>query len=342
MKSNKILIAVLVILVALTLFFIAKNDKGTIKEIEGAKTDFAIEDTASITKIFIADAKGQTVTLSKQKNVWMVDNKYIARPDNIRLLMKTFSRIEVKAPVPRAAMNNKIKDLATSATKVEIFVGEDKPVKTYYVGGPTLDHQGTYMLLESEGVKSSVPFVMYIPGFYGYLTTRFFTEPTQWRDAIVFKYMPNEIKSISVEYFETPTQSFIIENENDQFVLKDFETKNIVSGADTADLKQYVSLYQKIYYEMIDIESTPEKIDSVISSKPYFTIEVQDFIGGKNKIVAYHMPNFRQVLDKNEEPFEYDVDRMYAYLNDDLFVFIQFATFDQITLPKSYFLRNKS
>ena len=49
------------------------------------------------------------------------------------------------------------------------------------------------------------------------------------------------------------------------------------------------------------------------------SIEVKDFLGGSNKIVTYHMPNYRQTLDKNEEPYLYDVDRMYALLNNDLF-----------------------
>jgi hypothetical protein len=92
---------------------------------------------------------------------------------------------------------------------------------------------------------------------------------------------------------------------------------------------------------MIDIESTKEKKDSVINSPPYFSIEVKDVLGGSNKIVAYHMPNYRKTLNKNEEPFTYDVDRMYALLNDELFLFIQFATFDQIRLPKAFFKERK-
>lgn len=342
MKSNKILLAILIVLVAASIFFVATSDSGTIDEIEGAKSDFAIEDTSSITKIFIVDAKGKKVTLSKLNDVWMVNNKYVARPDNIRLLMKTFSRIEVKAPVPRAAINNKIKDLATNATKVEIYTGGKTPEKIYYVGGPTINHQGTYMLLESEGVKSTVPFVMHIPGFYGYLSTRFFTEAAQWRDAVVFKYLPEQIKNISVKYFENPEESFILENQNNKFVLKDFTTGEAIDGVDTTLVKQYVNLYQKIYYEMIDEEATPEKIDSVISSQPYFSIEVKDFVGNGDKIVAYHMPNYRELLDHKGEPFMYDVDRMYGYLNNELFLFIQFATFDKITLPKSHFLIKSS
>lgn len=341
MKNNKILIALLFVLAAVAAIIYFNNKTETISDIEGAKSNFAIKDTASISKIFIADAKGKTVTLTREKNTWMVDGKYVARPDNMRLLMKTFGRIAVKSPVPRSAYNTTIKSIATGATKVEIFQGEAKPSKTYYVGGATLDHQGTYMLLETEGVKSTVPFIMHIPGFYGYLTTRFFTEPEQWRDAVVFKYSPNQIKSIAVKYYETPKQSFKIENEESGFVVRDYTSNEIVEDVDTNILNEYIALYGSIYYEMIDVESTQEKKDSIIASPPYFSIEVHDVLGGSNKIVAYHMPNYRKTLDKNEEPFMYDVDRMYALLNDELFLFIQFATFDQIKLPQAIFRKRK-
>ncbi len=341
MKNNKILILLLVILIAAAIYFFMTQTSGTIGSSAGEKSDFAIEDTASISKIFITDAQGQSVTLTKTEKEWIVDGKYTARPDNIRLLMKTFSRIDVRSPVPKAAFNNVITQIATSATKVEIYQGDDKPSKTYYVGGATLDHQGTYMVLETEGVKSSAPFVMYIPGNYGYLTTRFFTEPEQWRDAVVFRYSPKEIKSIEVNYFENPDSSFIINNNGSQFALSEIGSKEVIP-VDTAILNEYVNRYRKIYYEMIDVESPKEKIDSTIASPPYMSIEVKDLQGETNKIVIYHMPNFRKLENpKNLEVYEYDVDRMYAYLNNELFIYIQFATFDNITLPKAYFTKRR-
>ena len=341
MKKNRILYVVLAILGAIASYFYLNNKSGTIDEMEGAKSDFAIEDTASIDKIFITDAQGKSVTLTKSENTWMVNGKYDARPDNIRLLMKTFSRIDVKSPVPKAAFNNIVKSLATGAIKVEIYQGEDLPGKTYYVGGATMDNQGTYMLLETEGVKSTVPFIMYIPGFTGYLTTRFFTEPEQWRDAVVFRYLPEDIQSIEVNYFETPNESCIINNDKGKYSLLNFDTKEMVSNVDTSQLRNYVERYQKIYYEMVDIESSKEKIDSIVASSPFFSIKIKDVNGKSNKLVAYHMPNFRKLLDKDGEEFSYDVDRMYGYLNDEIFIYIQFATFDQITLPKKYFLNKK-
>jgi len=343
MKNNKVIIALAVVLIAISAFvYISKNNvkKGTMDDMEGAKSDFEIKDTASITKIFIVDARGLSVTLSKSKDNWIVNDKYIARPDNIRLLMKTFSRIDVRYPVAKAAFNNVIRDIATKATKVEIYQGDDKPSKVYYIGTATNDNQGTYMVLETEGVKSTVPFVMYIPGNYGYLTSRFFTEAQQWRDAIVFKYAPEMIKSIEINYSETPEESFVINNKEGQFSVSDIGSDKPLN-VNPDKLKEYVDRYQKVYYEMVDIESKQTRMDSIIASQPFITMEVKDMIGGSNKIVLYHMPNFRKTEDSNSgEIFMYDVDRMYGHLNNDVFTYVQFATFDKITYPKSYFTTN--
>lgn len=338
MKNNKILILILAVLAVLAIYFFTTKTSGSGSTDKNAKSDFAIKDTASIDKIFMVDAKGQSVTLTKSYDQWMVDGRYVARPDNIRLLMKTFNRIDVRSPVPKAAFNNVVKQIATGATKVEIYQGKSKPSKTYYVGGSTLDHQGTYMVLETDGVKSSVPFVMYIPGNYGYLTVRFFTESSQWRDAVVFKYKAEDVLSIEVQFHETPEESFLITNKEGQFSL--FELGGVAPlNINPKQLKDYVERYQKIYYEMIDIESKQAKIDSTVASDPYITIDVKDVMGkNNNKIVLYHMPNFRQLEDpKDGSIYDYDVDRMYGYLNNELFTYVQFATFDNITLPKKYF-----
>ncbi len=102
---------------------------------------------------------------------------------------------------------------------------------------------------------------------------------------------------------------------------------------------EYLERYEKIYYEMVDTESTPELIDSVLNSQPFIRISVTDVDGEINEVVAYHMPNFRETLDPvTGDLFEYDVDRMYANINKELFVYIQFATFDEITIKKDDFL----
>ena len=335
-NNNKIIILVLALAVAVAAYLYF-NQGGTTYNVEGAKMEFAVEDTNSISKIFIVDNQGNQVTLVKGEKSWLVNNKYDARPDNIRLLMKTFSRIAVKAPVPKSAQDNIIKNIATKGTKVEIYQSGAQPSKVYYIGGSTMDQTGTYMLLETEGVKSTVPFIMHIPGFKGFLNSRFFTDSQQWRDAAIFKYQPQDIQKLEVTYYEKPEQSFNIIKKDTSFIMTDKNDQEVKAPANR--ILEYLERYEKIYYEMVDTESKPELIDSVLNSQPFIRIAVTDVDGEINEVVAYHMPNFRQTLDPvSGELFEFDVDRMYANINKELFVYIQFATFDEITIKKDDFL----
>ena len=337
MKNNKFLLATLLILVAISVYYYISKSSGTLKN---ELKDFAIADTASIDKIFISDYTGAKVTLARGEKYWIVDGAHKARQESINVLMTTFSQIAVKSPVAKAAINNVIKDLATKAIKVEIYQGGNKPTKVYYIGGTTQDLLGTYMVLENNGEKSSVPFIMHIPGFNGYLSARFYSNHLQWRDAAIFTYQPEEIKSIEVTYFEKPEESFKIEKNINQITLIDGQTNTPIQKFDTNKVYQYLGLFEKIYYEMVVTdELKPEKQDSVRKTNPFFTIKLTDVYGKSTKIVALHMSNYKQVLDDVGNPYPYDLDRMYGVLNDDLLLYIQFHTFDVITLPKQIFLK---
>ena len=61
--KNRILIAVIAILGILAGYLYLKDNTGTIKE---ELRNFAVEDTASITKIFLVDKAQKSVTLTRE------------------------------------------------------------------------------------------------------------------------------------------------------------------------------------------------------------------------------------------------------------------------------------
>jgi hypothetical protein len=342
MKNNKTLLIILVVLIAVAAYFFATKNSSTLKSREGALSDFTIEDTTTIDKIFIANSTGENSTLTKgDGNDWVVDGEHKARPESISLLMKTFSRIAVKSPVSSAAFDNVVTSIATKSIKVEIYQGEDKPSKTYYVGEGTHDNHGTFMLLEKDGVKSTEPFIMHIPGFYGFLTTRFYSNPLDWRDAAVFKYAVNEIKKVEVNYFDQPEESFTIQQNGTTLGFYDNQTAAVINNFDTANVKTYLSFFNKAYYENPVVGIKQAKQDSILGTQPYFDIKVTDIFGKENRMIGYKLPYKGDVslVDPSGNPYQFDLDRMYGYYNNDLLVFIQYRTFDKYLLPKSFFLK---
>ena len=59
--------------------------------------------------------------MSRDSGTWLVDNKFEVRPEAIEYLLKTIKDIEVKHPVSNSLHDKVIKNLASSAVKVEIF-----------------------------------------------------------------------------------------------------------------------------------------------------------------------------------------------------------------------------
>ena len=122
-NKNKIGIALVIFLSAITFYFNTQNTKGTLKK---ELTNFAVKDTSSITKIFLADKQNHTVLLERQTNgSWMLNKKYQVREDAIKLLLTTMKELSVKAPVGKQAFENVVKRLATSAVKVEIYTNNE-------------------------------------------------------------------------------------------------------------------------------------------------------------------------------------------------------------------------
>ena len=315
-----IFLLILLTIVAVILY-VTHSKKSTLKD---EMRDFAVKDTGSITKIFLADKSNRQILLERQDGYWLVNKKYKARRDYIKLLLKTIHRVDVKAPVPKGARDHIIKQMAAKNTKVEIYQGDEK-VKTYYVGGPDKDHKGTFMYIEN----SSVPFVTHIPGFTGYLTTRYSTNIWDWRSRLIFKYQFDEIASIKVQQPEHPGKSFKITCYGDNtYTLTSLKDNKPVENFDTVEVKKYISLFRIVPFESFVTKLTDREKDSITSRPPTYIFTIEDFTGSKNTFKTYPRPNFEQYGNSSGKIYEFDVDNLYAVLEDNSWVLIQYYVFD--------------
>src|SRR5687767_6430197 len=115
MKANKWLLILMVVLASVTVYFVATRKKSTLRE---ELRNFAIKDTASISKIFLANRNGNTVTLDRKSDgTWTLNKSLDPKQDQIKVLMDCLYKIEVRSPVAKAAYNNVVKSLASSAIK---------------------------------------------------------------------------------------------------------------------------------------------------------------------------------------------------------------------------------
>jgi hypothetical protein len=341
----KILVVILLSLVALLLFY--QNRPDTLRaEISG----FAVDDTASVSRIFLADMAGNSVLLSKvEPGYWTLNDSLDARIESVNMLLSSMFRMTVQAPVSRASYNNVITNLAANSVKVEVYkikprinlfnvvklFPREKLTKTYYVGKPTSDHLGTYMLMEG----SDTPFIVFLPGLRGFLSARFSAKPNDWRDHTIFAKNPHEISSIQVDFPHKPDESFIVE----KFGRNELKVRSLQSGSgvayfDTTKMINFINAYRNIRYESMVDTDAPINRDSIMQSMPLHVITVTDTAGYVQRVSTFKRKNFGLLMYDEDEPFEFDPDRLYALINDGKeMVLIQYFVFDPVTRPLSFF-----
>lgn len=297
-------------------------------------SDFAVEDTSSITKVFLADKYDHTVVLNKVENEWFVEGKYPIRKDALEYLLSTIKNVRVRHPVSNSLHDKIVKNLATSSVKIEIFTNDHKNAhKSYYIGGESKDMIGSYMLLEN----SNRAFVVYLPGFNGFLAPRYNIDGTVvnsdlWRDRTIYNLKAEEIAFINITNHTDTLASFKMERSDNQY----FYTKeNVTKSISKKNGETYFSLFNQVYCEgfMNDFS----KKDSIFSSEPLYTIEVRLINNQELKLYCYQKQSDQfNYSSLNNNELTYDTDRMYAKLNDDL-VLIQYYIFDKILLRSPNF-----
>jgi hypothetical protein len=340
MRKNRFTIILGIGLAAIAIYLIFTNTSSSNRE---ELNDFSIKDTASITKFFIADRRGHSSTLERQPDKsWMVNGKYPARQPGIDLLMDVCLKIKVRTHIAKAAYNNVIKELASTGIKCEIYQNNSsKPSKVYYVGGSTQDVLGTYMMQE----KSSVPLIMEIPGFNGYLTPRYSALENDWRETTVFQYKPEEIKSVSIVYSNELEKSFMIERNGNSFRVSSPVNNQVIRNVDTVRVINFLASFRNLHFEAWDGDFTKEQQDSLFNSNPISLISVTDVNGKKTVLKVHPKPITKRSLSQADSlgnPLKYDLDRMYAYLSDKRELFtIQQYVFGKIFASFSDFDRNR-
>lgn len=342
MKKGSIIgIAILSILTAISIYVYKSKNKTSTLDKEAS--DFAVKDTASIDKIFLADKDNKSVLVEKTATGWKLNGKHDVRPDVIDLLLYTIRMVEVSSPISKSSRENVIKVMSSKSTKVEIY-SKGKIIKQYYVGHPTQDHLGTYMLLTNleTGENYDEPFITHIPGFDGFLTTRYNTEELDWRDRLVLNYTPPKIKQIRMDLHEFPDSSFVI----DLFSLQRFGLKALKQNQslpfDEERIKQFIAYFQNVNCEVVLDKNNP-LVDSLSkSAMPFATLTIVDRENQQNSCEFFHkQPN----KSKNEQygiDYKYDPDRLFIrYNNGKEYGVAQYYVFGKILQTYQYFLPRK-
>lgn len=293
--------------------YFAMQEKEVTSTINGSDAAFSVEDTSQITRFFISKKTGKNFHFVKQADgEWIVNDSWRAEKGLVNMILGTIYEMRVKTPVPKGYRNGVIRTLAGAGIKVELY-NKEGIIKTFYVGDGTADQKGTYMIMQG----SEQPYIVHIPRFDGYLTTRFQVEELAFKDKVIFEFTPQQIKSIVVEYPTGVRDGFVITR----------ETVN-EEGIDAVKVNQYISEFQKIHAEQFAVIKDEEMLtDSLSGVKPVAIIGVEAQDDSKSaEIMLYEAPN--------------DNDRMLGYISaTEQYVWVQYFVFGKLMVDKSYFAK---
>ncbi|MFN0015588.1 MAG: DUF4340 domain-containing protein [Saprospiraceae bacterium] len=271
MKRTWLLIALFLLLGIGVFYTVRQKNKQAGGSHVSWDMDFAVPDTASVTRIFLADRKGRTATLTRKGDHWLYNNTYRARPTAVQTLLATLHSVNVRYIPTKSAEEGMIKSLAAEGIKVEVYGKENNLIKSYYVGGVTSDETGTYMIMDG----AEQPYVTHIPSFVGQLRIRYMLGDDNWRDRAVFFEKVEEIRSVSVEYPQQKSASFKIEKVGDaQYEVRPFYSTTPVSKVPQrkGTAEAYLLQFERLVAEAYETSNTAR--DSVTALVPFAIVSL--------------------------------------------------------------------
>lgn len=332
MKKNRIYVFVLLILAGLAVLLYYQ--RGGSSSIKSKLKAFSVEDTASIDKIVLSDKTGKILTLTKKNKIWYGADSIKVRRDMMNVLLETIKRVEIKSPVNKPMRQKVMKDISTSSIQVEIY-SDGSLERKYFVGGADMTGTGTFMLLED----GEDPFINHIPGFDGYLTVRFNTNLEVWKDREIFRYAPNNINIIQVEYPQSKEMSFNLKIESKDYItLFNNAGDTATTAIDGEFLRQYLIAYSDVQYES---QGDPRKINfnEILNAQNLIArITVYDK-DGKRKTVEIFKRYFDglKFLSIPDEQY-FDADRCFVRVNNKTVYNAQYWVFNKLIVSyKDFF-----
>jgi len=312
MPKKQLFYLALIILMAALIWFLSSDKKSTIS----VENNFAISDTASVSKIFIADRNGTTINLNRNEKNWVINNKYVVRKDAINTILTTIKQIRIQRPVSKNAFDNVIKNLATTGVKIELYTNQETPNKTYTIGSSTSNHLGTYMFLAG----SETPFIVHIPSFNGFLSPRYGIQGNKisekdWRTTNIFSLKAEKIARVIVNHIQQPKKSFTLTT--DSMILLNNLGNKVSFNQENA--LQFLNAFKLINCE--SYKDDKEKIE--------FATPLHELILNNDTLRTYAIGNGKLVKDKEDN---FTVKRMHATFNNGELMLIQDYVFNKVLI----------
>ena len=309
MKKNYPLLFVFLLLGIGTVWYLFSNKTNESATTLGWDRKFAVENIGDVSKVFIAKRSGETTTLTRSGDHWLVNGDHKASPNAVENVLEVIQDVTLKFVPPSAALDHIVKEMASRGIKVEVYGKSGGLLKSFYIGGVSPDARATYFIMEN----SEQPMAVELPQMEGQLRTRFDITGDYWRDRTVFDFKPEDIQAVSIEYPTQRNKSFRLARNNSGFDVKPFYPNvPLITGAVISGTVEgfFVSFENRIA-ESFDNEYAYK--DSVRTTIPFSIVSVTDMKGVEKKVAFY--PYYQKDSKTGERKGDM-VERYFSDIND--------------------------
>ncbi len=334
MKKSTFILFLVVVVLGISTFLLMRKPWSNSQHEAAA---FAVKDTAKVTRVFLADKAGKTLTLERNSdNTWTANNNVLVDHTKINLLLTTLHDFQVKMPVSPSMHNTAMGILGSKGIKCEIYEGE-RLLKVIYIGTETPEKEGTFMILEGE----DQPYIIQQPGFIGFLTPRFSTDEIKWRSKLIFNVAKKDIQEITIRYPSNASESFVLNaiTAQQKGVIQDIKG-NLVQ-TDTLKTNLLLNAFEQLYAEGFYDETVFTKVerDSVFGLNAYVSIDLKLINGDIQHLSLYEKlvgDKTKDRFDENKKERTIDPEKFFAKVgNQNLAASVQEYAFRRILVKKS-------
>jgi Domain of unknown function (DUF4340) len=285
-KRNIALVISLLLLMALTLAVYFLQQRETRAAVDPGL--FKLTDSNNTNRIIIT-SHHKTVDLKYNGSTWMINQKYEADPQLIKVLIATLLQITPQRPVALQQRDSVARWLARDGAEVQIFEGDVK--QRQFVAGGNPAKTSAYFSGDDH-----LAYLMTIPGYRVYASGIFELKENEWREKRIFNFNWRNFKRLTLKMAKEPAADFEIARQGEFLGVVGLE------NPDSTRINTFLSDVLTLSADQIVPAGSSGNYDSLVKTAPMFTLSVLDITGKTYQLQLFApLPGDNMVVGKGLE-----------------------------------------
>jgi hypothetical protein len=247
----------------------------------------------------------QTELKKGADGIWYANEK-ATNSELIENMLYALSHQQADFPIPMEKTQQAVNKLNKQGFEIKVYSKKSKK----------LDFQICLFDTLCVGLvkNKKQPYALSIPGYNDKTTDYISASTSFYLNNSIFKYLPSEIESVTVENIRNPSESFIVfQTMRGQIMLYSIANKSFINYFDENKIRKYLSYFYDVEYtKMLDISKSERRNIMNLAQSHKLTVKAN-----KSKISLTITPKLLEIpveqFGKNQL---YDTDNFYLLMNE--------------------------